>query len=116
MKSTLFWTGLFAIGAFILSGIPALAADGAEAFKANKCYTCHGPDGRGDDNPIGGAPPLKGGSFVKNSTDEDIAEVIRNGRDFGHKEYDTFMKRMPKFGGKMSDEEINALARWLKQG
>jgi mono/diheme cytochrome c family protein len=54
----------------------------------NQCASCHGPIGRGDgpQGPMVQAPNLTLADWQAKMTDEQIAEVIRNGKN-----------RMPKF-------------------
>ncbi len=81
---------------------PALAVDAAALF-ASKCAACHGKDGKG--TPTGkkmGAKDLAG------ETSEPVAEIagdIANGKG-----------KMPGFKGKLSPEEIDAIAQYVKAG
>jgi cytochrome c6 len=91
---------LFAIAAVSLAG-PALAADAA-ALYASKCAACHGKDGAG--TAVGkkmGAPDF---ATVKGS-EADLAAAIANGKG-----------KMSAYKGKLSDEEIQALAKFVKGG
>jgi cytochrome c6 len=66
------------------------------------CYACHGKDGKG--SPVGlkmGAPNL---TTLKVS-EADIAKVIENGKG-----------KMTPFKGKLSPEEIQAVAKYVKGG
>jgi mono/diheme cytochrome c family protein len=82
---------------------PLLAADGAALYKAN-CNTCHGPTGAGD-TPAGKmmkAKPL-GGADVQKLTDAEITATIANGKN-----------KMPKFGQKLSADDIKALVAFVR--
>ena len=60
------------------------------------CYRCHNGDGRG-----AWGPSLL--TKVPKLSEEKIVQVIQKPKGF-----------MPKYGGKMSDEEMFEVARWLK--
>jgi mono/diheme cytochrome c family protein len=78
---------------------PVLAR-GQTVYKQN-CATCHGSKGGG-----GSGPKLAG---VVASRYPDIADhenVIRNGIQPG----------MPAWGSKLSDDDIEAVARWEREG
>jgi mono/diheme cytochrome c family protein len=84
---------------------PALRAgqpDGSAIFK-QKCSPCHGADGKG-------IPAIKTPDFTKHEvqasiTDEQILATIRNGRTG---------TLMPAWGGKLSDQEIQAVAGHIR--
>ncbi|OGP15133.1 MAG: hypothetical protein A2054_05680 [Deltaproteobacteria bacterium GWA2_55_10] len=85
----------------------AAAADGGAIFKS-KCSTCHGAEGQG----TAMAPAFKGNEFIKNSAENDIAQVIKNGRNGAEKKYKQFAIGMPK--QTMNDEEVKAVVAQLK--
>jgi cytochrome c6 len=79
-----------------------LAADAA-ALYASKCAVCHGKDGKG--TPAGqkmGAPDL---AKAAKGSEKEISGVIANGKG-----------KMTAFKGKLSAEEIDALAKYVKAG
>lgn len=79
---------------------PALAADAAALYGA-KCAVCHGKDGTG--SPAGkklGAPDL-----AKSKDEAKIAAAIADGKG-----------KMTAFKGKLSPEEIAAVAKYVKAG
>jgi len=85
----------------VLSGTPALAADGA-ALYAENCAKCHGEDGSAQTS-VGKAmkvPPLKAGQL---SPEKLVAFVRESGK---HK----------SVAGKLSDEELTAIANALPSG
>ena len=91
---------LFAAVALSLAGT-GLAADGA-ALYASKCAACHAKDGKG--SPVGkkmGAPDI---SATKDD-EKKIEGVIENGKG-----------KMSAFKGKLSPEEIQAVAKYVKGG
>jgi cytochrome c551 len=78
----------------------------ARANYARDCAACHGDQGDGGlktvENKKLKVPSLKEGHALKHS-DEDFVDQIENG---GH--------GMPKFKGKLSSAEINALVRFIR--
>jgi mono/diheme cytochrome c family protein len=82
------WLAIFLLG----FSSPAFADINAEALFAKKCKMCHALDKK------------KTGPAVRDmKTDpEKLKEVIANGR-----------KLMPKFGKKLSSDEISALAEYI---
>jgi cytochrome c6 len=92
---------VFTIAFAFLAGSPALAADGAALYKAN-CAKCHGDDGNAN-TPVGKAmkvPALHAGQV----SPEKLVEHVR-GSD-KHK----------SVAGKLSDEELTAIANALPAG
>jgi cytochrome c6 len=90
------------IAAVVLSFAgPALAADAAALF-ASKCAACHGKDGKG--SPVGKKMGAEDLTKVKESEAKLVA-TITDGE-----------KKMPAFKGKLSPEEIDALAKYVKAG
>jgi len=85
----------------------AAAADGGAIFKS-KCSTCHGPQGQGTKM----APAFKGNAFIKNSSEADIANVIKSGRNGAEKKYKEFAIGMPK--QTLNDDEVRAVVAQLK--
>ena len=83
----------------LLAAGAARADDGAEVFKT-KCAACHGPDGKGSamgkkmGSPELGASKLDAGGVQK---------VVENGQG-----------KMMGFKGKLSPEQIKAVATYVK--
>ncbi len=73
----------------------ALAADAAATYKA-KCAACHGADGK-----------KKGDLTAVKGSDADVARTIADGIP---------AKKMPAYKGKLSDEEIQGVAKYVKNG
>jgi cytochrome c6 len=92
---------LIAVVALSLAG-PALAVDAAALF-ASKCAVCHGKDGKG--SPSGKKMGVKDLSAEKGESAKEIAEDISAGKG-----------KMPAFKEKLSPEEIDALAKYVKSG
>lgn len=73
---------------------------GADTFKA-KCAGCHGPDGK-KEMPAMGVKPLTGPDVQKMSVAE-LTAAITNGKG-----------KMPAYKGKLTDEQIKAVAEYVK--
>ena len=81
-----------------LAGGPALAQDGAAIF-SQSCAACHQPQGQG----IPGAfPALANNAFVQGPAQQ-VAHVLLNGRG-----------GMPKFSGDLTDDQIAAVATYIR--
>jgi cytochrome c6 len=81
---------------------PALAVDAAALF-ASKCAACHGKDGKGTE--AGKKMGAKDLALEQKEPVKEIAGDIANG-----------MRKMPAFKGKLTPEEIDALAKYVKAG
>jgi cytochrome c6 len=81
---------------------PALAVDAAALF-ASRCASCHGKDGKG--TSTGKKMGAKDLSLEMKEPVKEIAEDIANGTG-----------KMPAFKGKLTQEEIDALAKYVKAG
>ncbi len=78
-------------------------ADGS-ALYASKCVICHGKNGVGTAAwRAKGQPDLSSAEWQKTHSDEQIATRIRQGKG-----------KMPGFGNKLSDEDIQALVRQVR--
>ena len=89
---------------FTLGLAGAARAEDAKALFASKCASCHGPDGKGQ-TAMGkklGAKDLTG---IGESEDA-IAKTIENGKP----------PKMLAYKGKLTDEQIKALAKYVKGG
>ncbi len=84
-----------------LSG-PALAADGSAVFHA-RCKGCHGADGKGS-TAFAKKLGVKDLTATK-LTGAEVEETITKGKG-----------KMTAFGGKLSPEEIKAVAAYVKGG
>ncbi len=85
----------------------ARAEDG-KAIYSKKCVACHGASGKGD-GPAAKAlkpPPGDFATTVKEMSEADIAKFIKEGGMAG--------KKHQAFGKKLSDEQINAVAGYVK--
>src|SRR4051794_38185162 len=93
-----------ALGVVLMVAAPkASAADAAADFKA-KCQMCHGADGKG--TPTGtkmGAHDWHSPEVTK-MTDAQLTETIEKGKN-----------KMPAYTGKLSADQIKALAAYVKE-
>ncbi|ABS26606.1 cytochrome c [Anaeromyxobacter sp. Fw109-5] len=87
---------------FAATAASAEAAAPAEIF-AKRCAACHGKEGKGD-TPMAQKLGAKDISALK-ASEAEIAEVIANGKG-----------KMTSFKGKMTDEEIKSVAKFVKGG
>ncbi|HJZ99087.1 MAG TPA: c-type cytochrome [Candidatus Solibacter sp.] len=78
------------------------AAEGDAVFKA-RCTACHGSDGKG--KSAIGTPDFTSAKTQSGISDADIIDTITNGRKG---------TIMPAWKGKLSDEEIAAVAAYLR--
>lgn len=95
-------TVLFA-GFALASCTAVFAADGAATFKA-KCAMCHGADGSGN-TAMGKSMGLKdlGSADVQKMSDAELTAVVTKGKG-----------KMPAYGGKISDEDISAVVKYIR--
>ena len=96
---------LFMIVAFMALTASIFAADqkADDLFQA-RCQGCHGPDGRA--SLVGkkmGAKDFQDPAVIKMSRIE-IQKVIAEGKN-----------KMPPYKGKLTDDEIKALAKYIKE-
>jgi mono/diheme cytochrome c family protein len=83
------------LGALVGFAGTAYAQEAAATYKA-KCVACHGADGK-----------KKGDLTAAKGSEADVAKAIANGIP---------EKKMPGYKGKLSDAEIQALAKFVKGG
>jgi mono/diheme cytochrome c family protein len=100
--------GVVALSFAFVSG-SAFAGDAAGLYKS-KCAPCHGAEGAG----TAMAPAHKGNEFVKSSSADQIAAVIKNGREGAAKKYKQYPIGMPA-QKTMSDADIKDLVGYLKE-
>jgi cytochrome c6 len=86
----------------VLSLAGAARADDAAALYAKRCASCHGKDGKG--TPVGQKMGAKDLTASKES-EEAIANTIANGKG-----------KMTPYKGKLTDDEIKSLAKYVKGG
>jgi cytochrome c6 len=79
---------------------PALAADGSAVYQA-KCAMCHGKDGKG--TPVGQKMGAK--DLAPQKEQKAVAKVVTEGKG-----------KMTAFKGKLSDDEIQAVSKYVAGG
>ena len=98
---------LFLTAAIALVAVPALRADaapdGAALFK-QKCATCHGPDGKGQ-NAMGKSMHLKdlASDEVQPLSNADLNKIIRDGKN-----------KMPAYKTKLDQAQIDAVIEFIR--
>lgn len=87
----------------VLAAATAMAADGAALFKA-KCAACHGADGSGA-TAVGKAMKIRDlrSADVQKQSNADLTKTIEGGKG-----------KMPVFKGKLSDEEVSAVVKFIR--
>jgi mono/diheme cytochrome c family protein len=87
----------------VLASSAFAVADGAAVFKA-KCAMCHGADGSASTGmgKTMGLKPLSSPE-VQNMSDADLTALVTNGKG-----------KMPAYKGKLSDDEIGAVVKYVK--
>ncbi len=102
------------------------AAEGHEAALRYGCFGCHGPEGRGlvaDPGSLKGYVPTWDGpdypDLVRN--DDELRQWVRNGTPDRFRSnpaarhlLETEAVKMPAFGGRIKDEEVEALLAYVK--
>lgn len=88
------------LASLLLSGTLAFAA-GADDYKA-KCVMCHGADGTGQMAKKMGSKDLNSPE-VQAMSEADLAKIISDGKG-----------KMTGFKGKLSDDQIKAVAGYVK--
>ena len=96
--------GAIAAGTLMIGNV-AVAADGAELYKAKVCHTCHGEDGNTPTAPI---YPKVGGQ-----TKEYISTQMKDIRD--GKRANGMSAVMKATVAAVTDEEFDAIAAWLAE-
>ncbi|HVI76293.1 MAG TPA: c-type cytochrome [Anaeromyxobacteraceae bacterium] len=84
---------------------PARAADDGKALFAQKCASCHGPDGKGK-TPMGQKLGAKDLTHEDKEPLDEIVKDIENGKP----------PKMAAYKGKLSAEQIKAVAAYIKGG
>jgi cytochrome c6 len=89
--------------AFVFSMMSFAADAGADVYKA-KCAACHGADGKGE-TTMGKNLKLKdlGSAEVQSKSDADITKLIEEGK-----------KPMPAYKGKLTDDEIKEVVKYVR--
>jgi mono/diheme cytochrome c family protein len=98
--STFIW-----LGAVRVVGFESKRRDAATIFKS-QCASCHGQDGRAKTfkAKFNGAKDLTKASWQENTSDDHIFNVISSGHE-----------KMPAFGKKLSQTEIQSLVAYVRK-
>jgi mono/diheme cytochrome c family protein len=89
--------------AFLFS--TCVRADDALQIYKHQCAACHGENGKGD-TPEGKRlkTPDLGSAEVQNKSDAELAKIVADGKG-----------KMPKFGGKLTKDQINDLVASIRR-
>jgi cytochrome c6 len=92
-----------ALGILLAAALPAAADDVAALYKS-KCQVCHGADGKG--TPAGQKLGVKDfhSAEVAKQSDADLVKVTKEGKG-----------KMPKYEGKLTDDQIKELIKYIRQ-
>jgi len=102
MKINRFFVLALSVGLFTVNAVAADAS--TAALYKSKCQSCHGPDGKA--TTIGkklGARDFQDPDVAKLS-EEDLAKITIDGKN-----------KMPAYKGKLKDDQIKALAKFIKE-
>ncbi len=104
MKNSLVITAAVLIIGAITPAVAASASDAA-ALYSSKCSICHGADGKGA-TAAGKALGIHDyhAPEVQTKDDSELQATIGKGKN-----------KMPSFAGKLTDEQIQALATYVKE-
>ena len=92
-------------------GVPTQLVSGETVYK-NTCMLCHGTDAQGSPH-LG--KPLRNSAYIQNSTDQELIDVITNGR-FPDHPLNTTGVLMPARGAQnISDEAIVKVVGFLRE-
>jgi mono/diheme cytochrome c family protein len=91
--------------ALLLLVLPAGRADDTAALYKSKCAMCHAADGSGD-TPTGKAMKVTDlrSDEVQKKTDAQLIEATTNGK-----------AKMPAFKGKLTDDQIKDLVKYIRE-
>ncbi|SJZ78716.1 cytochrome c [Consotaella salsifontis] len=79
----------------------------------DNCNACHFNDGKGASEVF---PPLDGNSLVNSQNATGLISVILNGAELPSTAKRPYRLRMPGFADRLSDDEVAALATFVRQG
>jgi cytochrome c6 len=93
---------IMALGVLLATALPAAADDAAALYKS-KCQVCHGADGKGS----AAGQKLGVRDFhspeVQKESDADLIKITKEGKG-----------KMPKFEGKLTDDQIKDLVKYIR--
>jgi len=102
MKINRFFVLALSVGLFTVNAVAADAS--TAALYKSKCQSCHGPDGKA--TTIGkklGARDFQDPD-VASMSEEDLVKITTAGKN-----------KMPAYKGKLKDDQIKALAKYIKE-
>ena len=96
---------IFILAAVVMLGMSkfSVAQEAADLYKT-KCVSCHGADGKGD-TAVGkklGVRDFHAPEVTKESDDE-LFDITKKGKN-----------KMPGYDGKLTDDQIKALVKFIK--
>ena len=108
-KKALYSSLILVIGFFTLVALsPAFAQEDSPAKKvyASKCLMCHGDDAKGDTKAgkMMKTPDLTTESWKQGTSVPELVKTLREG-----------LGKMPKYEGKLSEEELKAVAEYTRE-
>ena len=95
---------LILVLALVLPAFSVAADTGPDLF-ATKCASCHAKDGSGN-TAMGKNLKLKdlGSADVQKASDKDLKDIVSKGKP----------PKMPGYGGKLNDTQINDLVKFIR--
>ena len=91
------------ISIFVLTPVPAIAADDAQSLYQSKCAGCHAPDGGGT---VAGKKlntrDLRS-SEVQQQTDAELMGIVEKGKN-----------KMPAYTGKLTEDQIKLMVGHIR--
>ncbi len=104
MKNRLIKASLVVVVAALVLPAFSMAGDTGPELFASKCAMCHGKTGAGD-TAMGKNLKLNdlGSADVQKASDKELKDVIEKGKG-----------KMPAYGGKLSDPQIDALVKYIR--
>jgi cytochrome c6 len=94
---------MMALGVLLAAAVPAAADDAAALYKS-KCQVCHGADGKG--TAAGQKLGVKDfqSPEVQKQSDAELIKVTKEGKG-----------KMPKYDGKLTDDQIKDLIKFIRK-
>lgn len=86
-------------------------ANAGQAIYGDSCSACHGADGKGVTDLF---PPLRGNAIVQGNDPTTVIRLILNGEQAVATEQRPTGVSMPSFGWKFSDQEVAAVASYVR--
>lgn len=101
---TVFRTALVMLAIELIFSTWTLAADTTADVYKSKCAACHGADGKGETD-TGKNLKVKdlGSAEVQKMSDAELTTIIAKGK-----------KPMPGYEGKLTDDQISDLVKWIR--